>query len=131
MTSIFEPEQTAEQREAVLKEFFKEQRESKQERAAAAKLAIPAMTRLAAVMAEKTDQSATLRTFLYSMWNDHDNASLNNIVLLDWPIRKDLLAVLAGFGFESTVAGETFFYDQVKQIILSAGLWDWFTEQAR
>lgn len=127
MTTIFEPEATAEERKAALEAFFKAQRETKAERAKAATLAIAALHRLTAAMREKTDQSATLRTLLYSLWNDNPNASLNDAIALDWPLRKDLGEVLLGFGFESPDV--TFFYDTMKQIITNAGLWDWFIPQ--
>ena len=125
MNATFEPEATPEQRKAALDEFFKHQRETRTERAHAACLAITAMTRLAVVMRQKTDQSATLRTLLYSLWNNNPHANVSDILLLDWSIRKDFGEVLLGFGFESPDV--TFFYDTMKQIITNAGLWDWFT----
>ena len=119
MTTTFQPEATAEERRDALAAYFKQQRESKAERAKAATLAIAAMTRLTTVMRQKTDQSATLRTLLYSMWNNNPCANLCDIVLLDWSIRKDLGEVLLGFGFESPDV--SFFYDAMKQIITRVG----------
>src|SRR5688572_22407017 len=70
-----------------------------------------ATNRLCAVMAQKTDQSHRLRALLYSMWNGKPT-SLLEIVVLDWPLRRDLGLILMAFGYEDR---EThFFYDELK-----------------
>jgi hypothetical protein len=45
-----------------------------------------------------------------------------DIILLDWALRKDLLAVFLAFGQDD------FFYEAIQQPLEAAGLWDWFLE---
>lgn len=122
-------ELTKEERDRILKETIDKLNADKRERAAAATAATEALKRLVDVMKQRTDQSRVLRSLLYSLWADMPCASLCDVLCLDWPLRKDLGAVLLGFGFESK--SHSFFYDDMKAAITSAGLWDWFLEAAK
>jgi hypothetical protein len=47
------------------------------------------------------------------------------LVVFDWNIRKDLAAVMLGFGSPG------FFYDEMKTSIVQAGAWDFFAEEGK
>lgn len=128
MNLTIPPETTAEERKRILDESFAALRSVREERDRAAKEALEAMPRLAGVMRQKTDQGRVLRRLLYSLWNNNPCANLCDVVVLDWPLRRDLGAVLLGFGYEGR--DTRFFYDELKQAIAKAGIWDWFLEAA-
>lgn len=123
------PELTKEQRDRLLRETIDKLNANQRERAAAATAATEALKRLVDVMKQKTDQSRILRRLLYSLWNNNPCANLCDVVVLDWPLRTDLGAVLLGFGYEGR--DTRFFYDELKKAIATAGLWDWFLEAAK
>ena len=120
----FQPDEpTAEERDAVLKDFAGKLNTARDERRAAVAAAEPALQRLCGVMRQMTDQSGHVRGLLYSMFNGQPY-SLLEIVAVDWAVQKDICAVLLAFGYEDR---ETkFFYDSIKTAVVSAGLWDWF-----
>jgi len=80
-------------------------------------------------MGQATNQSYHLRALLYSLWNGQPT-SLLEIVSLDWDLRKDLLAVLAAFGWEEpnnpSNAAYSFFYTAIEQQLRQACLFEWF-----
>jgi len=100
-------------------------RDVQSERAAAARLAIPALRRLVATFPHRTGQSYKLRSLLWSLYNGRP-ADLSDMLCLDWALRKDLLAVMLGFGHEDKTV--RFFYAAFDDAInLEAHQWDWFT----
>lgn len=126
------------ERSAILGQFFADQRKVNAEGRTAVLAAAPALTRLCAVMRNRTGQSYTVRALLYSLYNGQETSVLE-IVTLDRAIRGDLCAVLLAFGFEGTEwapteggekpsPGVSFFYDEMKAEVSRAGLWDWFVE---
>jgi len=70
----------------------------------------------------KTGQSYKVRGLLYSLWNGQPY-SLLEIVTLDGQLRHALLVVIANFG------APKFFYQEIKDAFVVAGLFDWFTEE--
>lgn len=117
---------TEEDRKAALDAFFGAVNRTIAEQRAAVAAAKPALARLCGAMRQRTGQSFTIRTLLYSLWNGQP-ASLLEFVTLDWALRQDLCAVLLGFGFEDRKdASAHFFYDAMKAALVSAGLFDWF-----
>lgn len=109
--------------EAALSAFVASARRVRNERRAAVDAAIPALDGLIRVMAAKTDQSLHVRALLYSLWNGQPT-SLLDVVELDWDVRKQLCAVILGFGFEEP--GRAFFYEAISEPVKEVGLWDWF-----
>lgn len=109
-----------------VKEHIEKERRNALERRQACLIALPAMERLAVVLKERSGQPYKLRALLYSLWNGKP-ASLVEIVCLDWELRKDLLMVLAAFGYEDDKAG--FFYVALEKVVRAAGQWDWFLEE--
>ena len=73
-------------------------------------------------MGYKTGQSYYLRSLLYSLWNGKA-AKLINVLNLDRELRDALLNVISGFG------AEHFFYNEISNALVSAGLFDWFCEE--
>ncbi len=106
--------------------YFAEMREVRRKREEQVPPAKAALKRLVDVMAAKTGQGYKLRALLYSLWNGKP-APLIDILCLDWPIREDLMRVLGAFGFESSWV--SFFYDDIKNEVTSAGLFEWFIEE--
>ncbi len=118
---------TPEEDERSLAEFLTSTNQLIKERRAACEQAIPALERLAIVMQGRSGQPYKVRTILFSLWNGKP-AAVNEVLGLDWAIRKDLCAVLLAFGFEDmTVA---FFYDALRKAIEDAGQWNWFIEES-
>ena len=76
---------------------------------------------LAIVLQGRSGQPYELRGLLYSLYNGQPS-SLLEIVVFDWPIRKDLICVLSAFGHDE------FFYDEMKAALVKAGVWEWFIE---
>lgn len=120
-------------------DLFDQLRSQRNERLEAVAIAQPALARLCQAMAQKTGQSHIIRLLLYSLWNGKP-ASLLEIVSLDWPIRKDVVAIILAFGFENSTIGPApeyklqqgvcFFYDAIKTAVTQAGLWEWFLQAA-
>ena len=108
--------------EHVTAAFFKAQRRINEERAKAACEAREAMTVLTAVMAGGSGQSYKVRALLFSLWNGKA-ASLLDVIDLDFDIRKQVVAVILGFGHPK------FFYDQIQQPLVAANLWPWFLRE--
>lgn len=79
------------------------------------------LKQLVACCAHKTGQGYKVRGFLYSLWNGQPYPLLE-IVSLDSDLRACLLNVLEHFG------QPTFFYDQIRDAFVTAGLFDWFTD---
>ena len=99
-------------------------RDVQRERAAAARLAIPALRRLVATFPHRTGQSYKLRSLLWSLYNGRP-ADLSDMLCLDWALRKDLVAVMLGFGHEDKTV--RFFYAAFDEAInLEAHQWEWF-----
>jgi len=99
-------------------------RDVQRERAAAARLAIPALRRLVATFPHRTGQSYKLRSLLWSLYNGRP-ADLSDMLCLDWTLRKDLAAVMLGFGHEDKTV--RFFYAAFDEAInVEAHQWDWF-----
>ena len=119
---------TPEENASALEEFFAEQRKLATEGRSAVAAAKPALLRLCDVLRGRSGQPFKLRSLLYSLYNGQP-ASLIEIVALDWEIRKDLCAVLLAFGFEDPRdEANSFFYEELKTAITSAGQWKWFLE---
>lgn len=134
-TGLILDQPSDEERNAVLDEFFAEQRKINTEGRAAVEAAVPAMARLAEVLQGRSGQPYKLRALLWSLYNGQPTG-LIEIVGLDREIRKDLCAVLLAFGFEETrfvdgvpQPGASFFYDEMKAAIEKAGQWAWFIEE--
>jgi hypothetical protein len=133
--SIRMDEPTEAERQEAIAGFFGKIKANNEERRAAVEVARPALDRLCRVMIERTGQSYKIRDLLYSLYNGQE-ASLLEIVALDWAIRKDLCAVLLAFGYEKPrVDGvdlkdesKDFIYAAMKAAIAAAGLLDWFLE---
>lgn len=114
---------TPEEDEAHLREFIAEQKLIRDERRTAVAAAVAAMARLAEVIKERSGQPYKVRALLYSIWNGKP-APLIDLVCLDWALRKDLVAVMLGFG------SDDFFYKDLEAAVRQAGQWDWFLEEA-
>lgn len=97
------------------------------ERKEAAKQGLAAMERLAEVLRGRSGQPYKVRAILYSLWNGKP-CPVNELLGLDWPIRKDLVAVLLAFGYEDH--DTKFFYQAVQKAITHAGQWGWFLQEA-
>lgn len=110
------------------KAFFAAQREVMAERA---KLATEAREKslplLIEAMRGKTGQSGHIRALLFSLWNGKPT-SVIELIALDWKLRVALLNVFAAFGFEQK-SGPNFFYNELKEAVSTAGLWEWFLEE--
>ena len=107
-------------------EFIAQQRCMITERRASCLVAIPALTSLAEVLKGRSGQPYKVRTILYSLWNGKP-CCINELLGLDWEIRKDLCAVLLAFGYEDNQI--KFFYDAVTKAVKDAGQWEWFLEE--
>lgn len=97
------------------------------ERQQFAENAFPALQRLVSAMSAKTGQGYKLRALLFSLWSGKP-AELNEVLCLDWPLRKDFAAVVLGWGYED--AEISFFYDAMISELQSRGLVDWFKEES-
>ena len=111
---------TEEESKAALAAFIAGQQAIRAERRDAIQAAVPALERLIATFAHRTGQSYKLRALLYSMWNGQAT-EINEVLALDWSLRKDFAAVLLAFG-------DGFFYEEMKSAIVAAGQFDWFLE---
>jgi hypothetical protein len=87
-----------------------------------------ALERLAEVMKGRSGQPHKVRTLLYSMWNGKP-AELNELLGLDWQIKKDLVAVMLAFGYEDSKV--KFFYRAIETAIKNSGQWEWFLEERK
>jgi hypothetical protein len=113
---------------AALAEFSADLRKVRDGHRAAAKTAVEALGRIIANVLphQGSSQSRYLRALLYSLWNGKP-ANLSDVLCLDWNIRADLCAVIAGFGYEGDDV--KFFYDAMQAQIQAAGMWQWFLEE--
>ena len=119
---------TDEENKAALAEFFGRQKQVRAEQRAAAVAGLAALDRLVAVLKENhfTGQPHKLRELLYSLWNGKP-AELSELLGLDLELRKDICAVMAGFGYED---GQTkLFYRAIEDRLEAAHLFDWFLEE--
>jgi hypothetical protein len=121
------PFKPAEGSAEVFKTMLTKRQATDWERDAACAQANPALKRLIRIMANKTGQSYKIRALLYSLYSD-EATSLLDTVCLDWPIKKDLNAVVLAFGYENPKTNTHFFYKALESAIQSAGLWAWFVE---
>jgi len=94
----------------------------------AAKAAIPALDRLCNILRGRSGGPYTVRAILISLWNGQP-ASVQGVLNLDWEIRKDVCAVMLGFGYED--AHIKIFYNALEVAVTAAGQWDWFQEGIR
>lgn len=101
--------------------------EKQRERLALVDPAHEALRRLVGVCANRSGQSYKLRSLLWSLYSGKPT-SLIECLGLDWNLRKDFAAVLLAFGFEHPKG--SFFYHEIKSAFSSAGLRDWFFEEA-
>ena len=118
---------TEEEQKARMSVCFATIKAHRAEHREAARLAFEALDRIVEAMRSKSGQAYTLRAVLYSLWSGK-SASVSDVLGLDWPLRKDVCAVLLGFGFEANAGGVSFFYDEVKEIVTEAGLFEWFIQ---
>ncbi|NBW32042.1 MAG: hypothetical protein EBR48_05320 [bacterium] len=128
-TMVLDDEPTAEERAAMLKSFFGEVSAVTKERIAAMESAFLAVPRLAEAMAQRTDQSYTIRKLLFSLWNGKA-ADVSDVMTLDWSLRKDVCAVILAFGFED--GPRKFWYDELIKLLRDAGgyrLEKWFVQE--
>lgn len=109
---------------AAMREFFAGLRKANAERLLAVESARPALERLVNVCGHGTGQGYKLRSLLFSLWNGKP-ADLSDTLLLDWPLKLDLAAVIVAFGHD------TFFYDEISAAFQSRGLLDWFIEEGK
>lgn len=110
-----------------VKVVISRQLEALLQRKEAAMSALAPMERLAEVLRGRSGQPYKVRAILYSLWNGKP-CPVNELLGLDWQIRKDLCQVLLAFGYEDR---ETkFFYDALKKAITRAGQWGWFLQEA-
>jgi hypothetical protein len=116
---------TAEEEKTALDDFFRGMGASKKEHRAAAITALEALPRLIAIMPQRTGQSYKVRSLLYSLWNGQAT-SLSDVMNLDWSIRKDVCAVVLGFGFEDETTH--LWYDEISDALKAAGQFQWFLE---
>jgi hypothetical protein len=122
---------TEEENKAALDDFFAGMRKDRAERREAVLLAVPALERLCEVMQHRSGQCYKVRALLYSLYNGQAT-QLNEVLCLDWAIRKDLCAVILAFGWEEegVFCGDEkrpgFFYDAMRQAIVKARQWEWF-----
>jgi len=125
---------TDEENKAALAEFFGRQKQVRAEQRAAAVAGLAALDRLVAVLKENhfTGQPHKLRELLYSLWNGKP-AELSELLGLDWELRKDICAVMAGFGFEDAQTPSRgsvkLFYRAIEDRLKAAHLFDWFLEE--
>ena len=119
---------TDEENKAALAEFFGRQKQVRAEQRAAADAGLAALDRLVAVLKENhfTGQPHKLRELLYSLWNGKP-AELSELLGLDWELRKDICAVMAGFGYEDEQT--KLFYRAIEDRLKAAHLFDWFLEE--
>ena len=119
---------TEEENKAALKEFFAGQKKIQAEKSKAAVAGLAALDRLVAALKANhhTGQPHKIRELLYSLWNGKP-AELTEMLGLDWELRKDICAVIAGFGFED--AQTKLFYNAISDRLKAVGLFDWFQEE--
>jgi len=117
---------TPEEEEAAMNEFFDRQKLVQEQWPAAAIAGQQALERLVKVLCERSGQPYKVRALLYSLWNGKP-AQLIDVVNLDWEIRQDLVAVIAGFGYESN--GVSLFYRALEDAVKAVGQWEWFLEE--
>lgn len=116
------PEEESKELEAA----FAQMRAHTIEHRKAATEALLAMGRLAEVMRGRSGQPYKVRALLYSLWNGKP-ADVSDLLNLDWQIRKDICAVMLGFGFEDS--STHCFYDALQAAVTGAGQWSWFLEE--
>ena len=130
MNAPFE-EDAIEAGKAASDEFFAQMNRVRKEHFHAAQEGRRALDRLVDAMAMKTGQSYKVRALLYSIWNGSKPADVSELLAMDWDVRKDVCAVLLGFGYEDGPRGDkanNFFYDAMTGALKKAGLFDWFCE---
>lgn len=105
------------EREAALKEFFATVRIAARESDAAVDAAKPALARLATAVADHDNgQALRIRAILISLYTGGSAlADVSDLMALDWPLRKDLCAVMLAFGQAE------FGYDYMKSAFEQAG----------
>lgn len=116
-------------RKAALAEFGAQMRAALQQKRELAAKAREALPRLIDVMRASSGQSYKIRALLYSLWNGKD-VSLLDLLVLDLPVRLDVLTVCAGFGWDGDKHEPAFFYKAIENAVIEAGLWDWWLEEA-
>jgi hypothetical protein len=104
-------------RAAALSEFIATVRTAARESDAAVETAKPALARIAAAVAgHDNGQALRVRSILLSLYSGGSAlADVSDLMALDWPLRRDLCAVLLAFGH-----GE-FDYDYLKSAFELAG----------
>ena len=119
---------TEAENQAALEEFFSHQKKTRSEQRAAAVAGLEALDRLVSVLKSNhfTGQPYKIRELLYSLWNGKP-AELTELLGLDWDLRKDVCAVIAGFGFEDSQT--KLFYNAISDRLKAAHLFDWFLEE--
>jgi hypothetical protein len=129
-TTTSEPVQISKalERDADLAKFFAAVRTTAKEIEAAVMEAKPALARLtAAIVCHDNGQAVRIRALLISLYTGGSTlADVCDVITLDWPLRKDLCAVLCAFGH-----GE-FGYDYMKSAFEQAGDYEarWFLAAA-
>ncbi len=118
---------TDEENDAHLKELFCGLASVAGERRNAAAMGLLALDHLAEMMRYDSGQCYKVRELLFALYNGKP-CDLLSVVSLDWSIRKDVCAVILGFGFEDKTV--SLFYDELKLAVTNVGLWDWFIEEA-
>lgn len=119
---------TEDENQAALREFLARSKAVRTEHRDAARAGLAALDRLVAVLKENhhTGQPYKIRELLYGLWNGKP-AELSELLGLDWELRKDVTAVIAGWGYED--ATTQLFYRALEDRLKGAGLFDWFTDE--
>lgn len=113
-------------KQAIFAEFFGRIAAVEEEQRQIIEYAVPALERLVQACRDNrvSGQILKIRALLYSAWNGQAT-ELNEILCLDWVLKKDLMIVLLAFGCEPR--GSTpFFYDAMTDALRGAGIYDWF-----
>ncbi len=137
MNEPIEDDITEEDVKDAFREVIDLERKRRKEQKEAVELARPALDRLCEVMMGCSSQCYKVRALLYSIWNGQQT-HLNELLAVDWEIKKDLCAVFLAFGFDDTEFNAEgapirnkdgdFYYDTMKDAITQVGRWEWFCE---
>jgi hypothetical protein len=117
-------------RDELIAESLRQMRAVTQEHREAAKAARAALARLVTACSHRGGQSKRVRALLYSLWNGAPRSVLDGLSGIDWAIKRDLCAVMLGFGWDGDKQVPAFHYDQLKDAFALAGEWDWFLQEA-
>lgn len=121
---------TQERRDELMAKSMRQMREARAEHRAAAIAGHEAIKRLVIACGHKSGQSRTVRAALYSLWNGGARSLRESVTGIDWSIKKDLCAVMLGFGFDGNEAVPSLWDDAIRKPFEAAGLWGWFLEEA-